>query len=137
MRPVRRDGLSRGGIVLLLALAIAAVLALRAAATGSGGEPTDHLPIGGPPPEKLHPTIVDWLARRPAEERERVIVTFRPDVTLPESELTKSHGARVIETFWINNSALVELPLGAIPAVAARSDVTYVQPEEGGEPPPG
>jgi hypothetical protein len=167
VRLVRRDGPTRGFGVLLLGLALAAVLALRAAATGPGGEPaddrstvqgrptdrpgieggptgptpTDRPPTGptpteGPRPEKLHPLIVEWLAVRPAGETARVIVTFQGGAPPPETELSARHGARVLERFWINNGALVELPLGQIPALAARPDVGYVQPEEGGEPPP-
>jgi hypothetical protein len=162
---LRRDRLTRGGAVLLLALSVAAVLALRAAATGSvpppngepprGGEPGAALPASGPgdalpagqpgdarnagqpAAEKLHPTLADWLAHRPASRRERVVVTFRPEALLPESELQADHDARILERFWINNSALIDLPIGQIAALAARPDVAYVQPEEGGEPPPG
>jgi hypothetical protein len=141
VRLVRRERLSRGVTVVLLTLAIAAILALRAAATDPGGESGEatsgDASIVEPPPEKLHPAIRDWLVRRGAGDRERVIVTFQPGARLPESELATRHGARVLERFWINNSALVELPVGAIAAVAARPDVAYVQPEEGGEPPPG
>jgi hypothetical protein len=140
VRLVRSERLSRGGIVLLLALGIAAVLALRAAATGPGAEPVagpeGDVPLHQPRSDRLHPMIVDWLARRGPTERARVIVTFQPGAAPSDPELARSYDARVLERFWINNSALVDLPVGAIAAVAARPDVGYVQPEEGGEAPP-
>jgi hypothetical protein len=127
--------------VLLLALAVAAVLAVRAAATDPGGQPNGapsaDAPLGQPRPDKLHPTILDWLARRGAGERVRVIVTFQAGAAPPESELATRHGARVLERFWISDSALVDLPIGEIAALAARPEVAYLQPEEGGERPPG
>ena len=128
-----RERLSRGGLVLLLVVAVAAVVA---AATAGRPEAGEGGAGGGAAPEKLHPTIGHWLAVRPHGDRARVIVTFAPGASVPEAELAR-HGGRVLERFWINNSALVELPIGSIVAVAARPDVRYVQPEEGGEPPPG
>ena len=137
---VRRERLRRGGAVLLLTIAIAAVLVLRAAATGPGAEPGGRpqrdASLGQPPPDRIHPLIADWLARRGPTERVRAIVTFEPGAAPPDFELAGRHDARVLERFWINDSALVDLPVGAIADLAARPDVRYVQPEEGGEPPP-
>ena len=136
-----RTRCGRGAFVVALALAVAAVLALRAAATDPEPEPvarpTADAAATEPPPTALHPLLRDWLATRRPTESARLIVTFQPGTAPSDADLAARNDARVLERFWISNSALVELPIGAIAALAARPDVAYVQPEEGGERPPG
>jgi serine protease AprX len=52
------------------------------------------------------------------------------------AELSQRYGAHVLETFWLINGMVVELPLGAIAALAARPDVLSVEPVQAGELPP-
>lgn len=44
--------------------------------------------------------------------------------------------AEVIDVFWLVNAMHIEIPLAAVPAIAARGDVLYIEPNEGGEEPP-
>jgi hypothetical protein len=41
-------------------------------------------------------------------------------------------GIRTLETFWLVKAMLVEAPRSALPALARRADVAYVEPAEGG-----
>lgn len=52
------------------------------------------------------------------------------------TELSRNYGARVLEVFWLINGVVAELPLGAIPALATRPDVLYVEPVQADEAPP-
>jgi serine protease AprX len=51
-------------------------------------------------------------------------------------ELAQRHTARVLETFWLINGMVVDMPLGAVSALAAREDVLYIEPQSAGEAPP-
>ncbi|MBA3451123.1 MAG: S8 family serine peptidase [Chloroflexia bacterium] len=53
-----------------------------------------------------------------------------------ERELSDRYGATVLERFWLVNALLVEMPLAAVPQVADRDDVLYVEPRYAGELPP-
>lgn len=53
-----------------------------------------------------------------------------------KAELGQTYQAKVIETFWLINGMLAELPLSAVRELAARSDVLYVEPNEAGSAPP-
>lgn len=44
--------------------------------------------------------------------------------------------ATVVDTFWLVNAISVKAPLSAVREIAARQDVLYVEPEQGGELPP-
>lgn len=51
-------------------------------------------------------------------------------------ELGERHEAKVVETFWLINAVLVEMPLGFISEMANREDVLYIEPRNSGEKPP-
>ena len=46
------------------------------------------------------------------------------------------HQIRFIESFWLINAILVEMPLEAVPELAKRDDVSYIEPRYAGEKPP-
>ena len=48
----------------------------------------------------------------------------------------KAKGITVLEQFWVTNSMLVEMPLAAVDALAARADVVSLSPELTTVPPP-
>lgn len=50
-------------------------------------------------------------------------------------ELAERHRAEVLETFWLVNAVLVQMPLGAVPELAEREDVLYVEPRYAGDEP--
>lgn len=52
------------------------------------------------------------------------------------AELRQQYDLEVINTFWIINAMLVKMPLGAVPRLAERRDVLYLEPENAGEEPP-
>jgi serine protease AprX len=52
-------------------------------------------------------------------------------------ELAANHSAKVVDQFWLINGMQARLPIGQIRALAARSDVQYVEENEKHEPPPG
>ncbi len=51
-------------------------------------------------------------------------------------EFTALYGAQILDTFWLIKGMVVTMPLGAVPAVSARPDVLYVEPENAGDAPP-
>ncbi len=51
-------------------------------------------------------------------------------------ELGSRYQAQVLETFWLINGMVVEIPLGAVRALAEREEVSYVEPQNAGEQPP-
>ena len=52
------------------------------------------------------------------------------------AELGDRYRAKVLETFWLINAVLVEMPLGSVSEVAERKDVLYIEPQNSGEEPP-
>ena len=51
-------------------------------------------------------------------------------------ELGDTYGAKVIDTFWLINAVLVEMPLNRIREMAEREEVLYIEPRNAGEEPP-
>ncbi len=51
-------------------------------------------------------------------------------------ELGSRYNAQVLETFWLINGMVVEMPLSAVRDLAEREDVLYVEPQNAGEEPP-
>jgi serine protease AprX len=51
-------------------------------------------------------------------------------------ELSESYESEVLETYWLVNAMLVELPLAAVRDLAEREDVLSVEPRYTGEEPP-
>jgi serine protease AprX len=51
-------------------------------------------------------------------------------------ELSSRHRAVEKERFWLINAVSLRVPASEVLAIAARSDVQYVELEQGGEPPP-
>ncbi len=131
-----------------------------------------------PPPrgEKIHPTLVRWLAERSPGSIERVVINFREPFKVPpfpepaveqprdaaankrvstraqqiisdiaarrsqsyqamQGELER-YKARVLQTFWLAQAMLVEMPIEGIRSLAQRDDVQYIQPDDTGTPPP-
>ena len=53
-----------------------------------------------------------------------------------ELSLRERYQAKVLERFWLVNALVMELPLGAVKELAARSDVLFVEPDDTGMIPP-
>ena len=53
-----------------------------------------------------------------------------------EPSLQQRYKAKVLERFWLVNALVVEMPLGAVKDVAARSDVLFIEPDDTGTIPP-
>jgi len=60
-----------------------------------------------------------------------------PTYAALQQQLAQQYGAQVVDVFWLINGMVVTIPLGNIPALATRSDVLYVEPENAGDVPPG
>jgi serine protease AprX len=125
------------------------------------------------PPEKFHPLLRRWIAERPGDELELIMINFRDDLFLPRfpeppadqsayeqalrrsaelvqqikdrragnyeklrRELSENYKAEVLETFWLINAVLVQIPLGTVAELAGREDVLYIEPRYSGEAPP-
>ena len=106
------------------------------------------------PEDKLHPMLERWLNERSIEGTEQLVVTFCENLQIPENpdaeevrelreptyalliDELKEYNARVLHTFWLVNGIVVEMPLQAVPELAKRPDVQYIEPEEDGSTPP-
>ena len=53
-----------------------------------------------------------------------------------EADLGERYKAEVLARFWLVNALTVKMPLGAVRALAERSDVVYVEPDDTGTVPP-
>ncbi len=51
-------------------------------------------------------------------------------------ELDERYKALILETFWLINAVLVEMPLGMVSELAKREDVLFIEPRHSGEEPP-
>lgn len=51
-------------------------------------------------------------------------------------EFQTNFKSEIIETFWLINGMLVEIPLSAVERIAERKDVLYIEPQNSGEKPP-
>jgi serine protease AprX len=69
--------------------------------------------------------LIREITGRRAENRERLA-----------RELSESYESEVLETYWLVNAMLVELPLSAVRDLAEREDVQTVEPRYTGEEPP-
>jgi serine protease AprX len=69
--------------------------------------------------------LIREITDRRAENHERL-----------SRELSESYECEVLETYWLVNAMLVEMPLTAVPALAEREDVLSVEPRYTGEEPP-
>lgn len=69
--------------------------------------------------------LVETLKARRAEEHRRIMAEIGP-----------ASRAEFIESFWLINSVLVRMPLGAVHGLAHRPDIVYIQLQQGGEEPP-
>ena len=108
----------------------------------------------GQPEDKLHPVLKAWLAERSGGDRERIIVSFCDNVEIPRNpnaqevrklreptytlltDQLRKYDAQVLETFWLINGLVVEMPLYALPELVKRQDVQHLSPEEDGSTPP-
>lgn len=52
------------------------------------------------------------------------------------SEELRQYEAKLIESFWLINGVVVDMPLGAVKALVEREDVLYIEPQNTGEKPP-
>ena len=52
-------------------------------------------------------------------------------------DLAARFGAKVIETFWLIDAVVAEMPLGSVSALTERKEVLAISPVDSGEPPPG
>lgn len=72
-----------------------------------------------------------------AEELVREIESRRAEAQKRTTdELGERYDARVVETFWLVNAVLVEIPLSALRQLAERDDVVYLEPERTEDEPP-
>jgi serine protease AprX len=69
--------------------------------------------------------LIREITDRRAENHERVT-----------RELSESYECEVLETYWLVNAMLVEMPLAAVSDLAEREDVVSVEPRYTGEEPP-
>src|SRR5215218_2953610 len=69
--------------------------------------------------------LIREIADRRAENHERL-----------SRELSESYECEVLETYWLVNAMLVEMPLAAVSDLAEREDVLSVEPRYTGEEPP-
>jgi serine protease AprX len=51
-------------------------------------------------------------------------------------EIGDGYDCRVLETFWLINAILAEIPIGKVSELAQREDVLYIEPQNAGEEPP-
>jgi len=72
---------------------------------------------------------VHLAARARADELVRDLVARRePGYRGVRADIGKL-GGRVLDTYWLSKGVLAEVPLSAVPALAGRSDVRYVEPD--------
>jgi serine protease AprX len=89
-------------------------------------------PVRGEPRE----SEANRAAAERAEELVREITDRRAESYERLSrELSESYEFEVLETFWLVNAMLVEMPLAAVPDLAEREDVMYVEPRYAGDEP--
>ena len=82
----------------------------------------------------------DYTSNKAALNRASELVR---DIRSKRAETYKRLGAElgrykatVVDTFWLVNGMSIKAPLSAIREIAARQDVLYVEPDQGGEAPP-
>jgi hypothetical protein len=86
---------------------------------------------------KPHTAAVNKTARRQAQQLVREIQARRAaKYEKLTSELGKRYRAKIVETFWLIDGVLAEMPLGMVAGLAAREDVAYIEPRHSGEKPP-
>jgi serine protease AprX len=78
---------------------------------------------------------LDSPANTDAQARADALVAAIKDARAPgydgvSKQLATRHGAKEIERFWLINAMVVDVALSQIPALAARSDVQYVEYDE-------
>ncbi len=121
--------------------------------------------VNEPKHEKLHPMIKKWIADKKPSDNVDILINLREDITIPRlidqsntrpqttQEIEKIHqkrknkhesfaknyeksGLKIKESFWLTNGFLAEVSVSAINKIAEDNDVTYIQPQFGGEMPP-
>lgn len=121
--------------------------------------------VNEPKHEKLHPIIKKWMTDKKPSDIVDVLINLKEDTTVPRlidqsnirpqssQEIEKirqkrknkhesfaktyeKSGLKIKESFWLANGFLAEVPVSAIATIAENSDVSYIQPELGGETPP-
>jgi serine protease AprX len=88
------------------------------------------------PDESPDSEINREIFARAAEMVQAIQDLREPNYAILERELAERYGATVLERYWLINGLLVEMPLGAVPELAEREDVLYVEPRFAGEEPP-
>ena len=92
------------------------------------------------------PELVPGEPRSSAANQERLLRRAQ-QVEVLKAQRAKIHHKRMqeigprfhaqfVESFWLTDSILVRMPLGAVQGLARRSDVIYIEPQSGGEKPP-
>ncbi len=111
---------------------------------------------------KIHPLLQRWLESRPAADIERIVISFRDDMRIPrfpepanerrdsatnrraaeradqivsEIRAKRAEGYQRLQ-FWLVRALLVRMPIGSVPKLAERSDVTYLEPQQTEDKPP-
>ena len=109
--------------LLSLALLLSGVFAgSPAAASKRSGRKTTS------PSEKISPDLRE-SARRKGGELVTVIVQPKGEWGDEQEGTVRAHGGRVKHKFENMDERVVEVPAGAVEALAARDDVAYVSPE--------
>lgn len=96
------------------------------------------------PDDKLSPYLAGLLTERPGGQIERVAVSFCDDIEVtPEStpeelgklreplyamleEELEPYNVRILETSWLTQDVIAEMPLGKVRDLAGRADVMYL-----------
>lgn len=108
-------------------------------------------------PEKIHPKLKDKVKGSSPSEKISVIINLvdNDDKPLPganvKDDLTKKrnkaqeplikkyeskYNAKIKEQFWLVNAIVAEIPAESIEKLSEESEVIYIQPQIGDEPPP-
>lgn len=53
-----------------------------------------------------------------------------------KAQLTKSYGAKIVDEFWLIDALVIEIPLKSISGLLSNRNITYIEPEIDGSPPP-
>jgi hypothetical protein len=79
---------------------------------------------------------VNVAARAKADDLVRDLTARRePGYRAVRADIARL-GGKVLDTYWLSKGLHAEIPLSAVPALAGRADVRYVQPAQSGARPP-
>jgi serine protease AprX len=89
-----------------------------------------------PNPDEPRRARANRSAARSAQRLAQDVVGQRAERYEALRRELREHRAEALETFWLINAVLVDIPLGEAVKLAEREDVVYVEPRFSGEEPP-